>query len=177
MPLLCNRHNRGLVVVMQQPSLVLHQRDLNRANVVLGSRGNNRFVVSILLCSCVYLGFATSVRIDLVLQRAVSVCMHAHIHTQSAPCSCAVFYGFRVMRMDAHVRMHTYNQDQQTYTIGLCNIRRIWLSQAIMSIALPNAIFLPTSIAIFLPTRSQGFLRVTRPPLDVLIGNRKPERK
>ena len=85
------------------------------------------------------------------------------------------------MRMDTHVRMHTYNQDQQTYTIGLCNIRRIWLSQAIMSIALPNAIFLSTSIAlpnaIFLPTRSQGFLRVTLPALDVLIGNRKLERK
>ena len=67
------------------------------------------------------------------------------------------------MRMDAHVRVHTYNQDQQTYTIGLCNIRQIWLSQAIMSIALRNAIFLSTSIAL--------------PPLDVLTGKRKPERK
>ena len=66
------------------------------------------------------------------------------------------FYAFRVMRMDTHIRMHTYIQYQPTYTIGLCNIRMFWLRQAIMSIALSNAIFLPSGIAIFLPIRSQG---------------------
>ena len=58
--------------------------------------------------------------------------------------------------MDTHIRMHTYIQDQPTYTIGLGNIRMFWLRQAIMSIALSNAIFLPSGIAIFLPIRSQG---------------------